>query len=75
LSTPNSAMPAARSRFHLPSNTKYSNVKLERAATDVAVESIELAHEGFLPTSTGAGRQLSTGRPASTRSIRPLPRR
>jgi len=47
LSTSNPAPPPAKSGYYLPANTKYSPVKTQRAGTQVAVESLEIAHEGF----------------------------
>ena len=58
LSTPNPAVPAARPRYYLPANTKYSNVQLQRAGTQVAVESLEIAHEGFRSASP-PGKRVS----------------
>jgi hypothetical protein len=46
-STPHRAAPAQRPRPYFPANTKYSNVKLERAGNRVAMESIVIVHEGF----------------------------
>jgi hypothetical protein len=38
---------AARHGYYSPANTKYSSVRLSRGGTDVAMESIEIAHEGL----------------------------
>ncbi|HET9474591.1 MAG TPA: hypothetical protein VFO82_11900 [Steroidobacteraceae bacterium] len=50
LSTTNPAPPPAPRKFYAPANTKYSAVKLERTGTQVAVESLEIVHEGFRDT-------------------------
>lgn len=47
LSTTNPAPPAARRPYYAPGLTKYSSVKLPRAGTQVAVESLEIAHDGL----------------------------
>ena len=38
---------AAPRRSYAPANTKYSNVRLQRAGNQVAVESLKTSHEGI----------------------------
>ena len=47
ISTTNPAPPRAPRKLYAPANTKYSAVKLQRAGTQVATETLEIAHEGF----------------------------
>ena len=42
-----SAPGAAHPRYYFPANTKYSSVRLQRAGTDIGMESLEIAHEGL----------------------------
>ena len=58
LSTTNPAPPAAR-RPYAPGLTRYSSVKLPRAGTQVAVESLEIVHEGFRVPPRNASRPES----------------